>query len=62
MFQHNIGFTDIVIRYIIMMVVLILAGVLQSFGLMFLGVGVFLTAILGWCPIYNMVGFSTLKS
>jgi hypothetical protein len=61
MFHNNLGFTDIGIRYGVMMIVMILAGVFQSMWLVVLGVLVFLTAITGWCPIYNMIGFSTRR-
>lgn len=61
MFKNNLGFADIGTRYGIMMIVMILAGVFQSMWLVVLGVLVFLTAITGWCPIYNMIGFSTRR-
>jgi hypothetical protein len=61
MFQHNLGFADIGVRYMIMMVFMILAGALQMMVFMVVGVIFFLTAILGWCPIYNMLGISTRK-
>lgn len=59
MFKNNLGFVDIGIRYGIMMIIMILAGVFQSMWLVVLGVLVFMTAITGWCPIYNMIGFTT---
>lgn len=59
MFNHNLSFIDIGIRYIIMMVFMILAGVTGHMFFVYLGVLAFLTAILGWCPMYTMVGFRT---
>ncbi len=61
MFQHNLSFADIGVRYMIMMVFMILAGALQMMGFLIIGVIFFLTAILGWCPIYDMLGISTRK-
>lgn len=59
MFHHNLSFIDIGIRYIIMMVFMILAGVTHNMIFVYLGVLAFLTAILGWCPMYSMIGFRT---
>lgn len=60
MFKHNLSFLDIGIRYIVMMVFMILAGVTGNVILFtVLGVAAFLTAILGWCPMYDMIGFRT---
>lgn len=61
MFKNNLSFVDIGVRYTVMMAIMILAGVFQSMWLVVLGVVVFLTAITGWCPLYNMIGFSTRK-
>lgn len=59
MFNHNLSFIDIGIRYTLMMVFMILAGVTQEMFFLYLGVAAFLTAILGWCPMYSMIGFKT---
>lgn len=50
------NFRDIAIRYAILMLIVIVGGVLQSLPLMALGVVVFLTAILGYCPILHALG------
>lgn len=59
MFTYNLSFIDIGVRYAIMMVLMILAGVTTNLLFVYLGVLVFLTAILGWCPLYSMIGFRT---
>lgn len=47
----NLSFNEIIIRYAILIGIGILAGVFQSFILIVPAMIVFLTAILGWCPI-----------
>lgn len=56
---HNVGFTDMVLRYFIMMIVMILAGVFQSVVLVILGVLIFMTAISAWCPLYQLLRIKT---
>ena len=54
--EHNLNFVDIIIRYIVMMLVMILAGIFQSIVLTIIGVLIFLTAISAYCPIYQLLG------
>lgn len=56
--EYNMSFTDIGIRYALMMIFVILGGVFQSFALMGLGFVFFLVAITGWCPLLYMLGIN----
>jgi hypothetical protein len=60
-FENNMNFVDIGIRYMIMMVIMILGGILMSPVLWVLGVFFFLIGITGWCPLYHMLGINTAK-
>jgi hypothetical protein len=55
-FHVNMNFKDIAARYGMVMLVGIVGGVLQSIPIMALAIPLFLTAILGWCPIYQALG------
>ncbi len=50
-FRNNLGIDEIMLRYAIMLILGIAAGVLQQFWLIAPIMLVFLTAILGWCPL-----------
>jgi len=47
----NLNFSEIIIRYAVLMCIGIVAGVFQSFFLIIPAMAVFLTAVLGWSPI-----------
>lgn len=53
------SFFDISIRYILMMFAGILMGVFNQPAFLFLAVYFFLQAILGWCPLYAILGINT---
>ena len=50
------SFADIGFRYAMIMVVGIVGGILQSVPVMALAIPLFLTAILGYCPLYTLLG------
>ena len=54
-FNPNLSFNEIIIRYALLIGIGILAGVFQNFFLIIPAIGVFLTAILGWCPVKAMM-------
>ncbi len=55
--KYNLSFLDIAIRYFLLMILGIIGGLLAAPLLMVLLVlPVFLTAILGWCPVYQLLG------
>lgn len=54
--KYNLGFIDIAFRYTLMAALVIAGATTQSIWLMPLAVGVFLSAILGYCPLYDMLG------
>lgn len=55
-FHVNMNFADIGVRYGLIMVVGIVGGILQSVPIMALAIPLFLTAILGYCPLYTLLG------
>ncbi len=61
-FEYNLGFTEIVARLFLGMSLCILGGSLAHYFsaffivLSFIGFVLIITAILGWCPIYDLMG------
>jgi hypothetical protein len=53
---------EIVVRYVAMALVVIIGGMLHSSLIMALGVPIFLSAILGYCPLYQMLGINHADS
>ncbi len=58
---YNLNFTDIIIRYAIMMFIGILGGALHSIPLMVLSFPFFLSGILGWCPVFYVLNITHVK-
>jgi len=56
--DYNLSYTEVLFRYLLMAAMVILGGVTHSLPLMLLGLPFFLTGILGWCPIYSMLGIN----
>lgn len=50
-FNPNLSINEILLRYALLIGVGIIAGVLHAYWLAPVAIGVFLTAILGWCPL-----------
>lgn len=61
-FENNMSMVDVVARYVIMMFCMILGVLLQIKLFWIIGVYFFLTGILGWDPVYEMLGINTKKS
>lgn len=59
--QYNMSLADIVIRYVLMMALVITGGLMGNLWIMILGLPFFLAAILGYCPIYGILGINTCK-
>lgn len=57
--QTNVGNIDRIVRAVIglALIALTLAGTIGAWG--WIGVVPLLTAALGFCPVYTMLGFST---
>jgi hypothetical protein len=56
--EHNMNMFDVIIRYAMLMVIVIVGGIFHSLPLMLLGMPFFFSAILGWCPIFHMLGIN----
>ncbi|MFN3939059.1 MAG: hypothetical protein ACK4IY_00640 [Chitinophagales bacterium] len=54
-FRNNLTFDEILLRYAIMLLLGITAGVLHQFWMIIPTMFVFLEAIMGWCPIKQML-------
>lgn len=57
-FQYNLSFTDISIRYALIMALGIAFGFTLFYPFIVLAVIIFMTAVTGICPIYNMLGIN----
>jgi fatty acid desaturase len=56
--QYNMNIFDIMIRYVILMILVIIGGALRSIPIMLLGLPFFWSAILGWSPIFYLLGIN----
>jgi len=56
--QHNMNMIDVILRYSVLMLFVILGGVLGSIPVMLIGLPFFWSAILGFCPIYWVLGIN----
>lgn len=56
--QHNMNMFDVILRYAMLMVIVIIGGALHSIPIMLLGLPFFWSAILGWCPIFHILGIN----
>ena len=54
-FNPNLKFDEIIVRYALLLIVGIVVGVLKLYFLIPLVMAIFLTAVLGWCPIKAMI-------
>ena len=50
-FNPNLKMDEIMLRYVLLILVGIAGGVLQNWWFVIPVMAIFLTAILGWCPI-----------
>lgn len=53
---HNMSMIDVVLRYAMLMIIVVVGGALGSIPIMLLGLPFFWTAILGFCPVYWALG------
>jgi len=60
-FKSNLDFTEVFMRYMLLMLVVIIAGVTLQYWLVIPAMIIFLTAILGWCPIKQWITNSKTK-
>jgi len=58
---YNLSITEIIVRFYIVLGLGILLGVLNAPWMVFLAMLVFLTGILGWCPVYAALGINHHK-
>jgi ABC-type polysaccharide/polyol phosphate export permease len=59
--EKNIGTVDKIIRILVglVLIALVFVGPQTPWG--WIGVPVILIALVGWCPLYKLVGFSSCK-
>lgn len=60
--SYNLSVYDIALRYTLMAIFIIIGGLFGMYWMMILGVGFFLSAILGMCPIYSVIGINNAKN
>lgn len=56
--SYNMNFFDVILRYSILMILVIIGGAIQSVPFMLLGLPFFWSAILGWCPLFHFLGIN----
>ncbi len=56
--DHNLSYKDVLFRYFLMAAMVITGGVLHALPVMLMGLPFFLTGILGWCPVYTVLGIN----
>ncbi len=56
--EYNLSYKEVLFRYLLMAAIVIAGGLMHSLPVMLVGLPFFLTAILGWCPLYAMVGIN----
>jgi len=56
--QYNMSIFDIMLRYVMLMILVIIGGALRSIPIMLLGLPFFWSAILGWSPIFYLLGIN----
>ena len=54
--KQNMNMFDTIIRYAFLMIIVIIGGALGSIPVMLLGMPFFFAGILGWCPIFHVLG------
>jgi hypothetical protein len=59
--KTNVGATDKTIRIVIGVVFIILAVLTKSWWLVIIGLIPLITGLIGYCPLYTLLGISTCK-
>lgn len=54
-FEFNLSISEIVVNYVLMMVVIFIAGFSGHWGLAIVGLPLFLRGLMGWCPIKTLL-------
>jgi len=60
--KTNVGATDKTIRIVIGVVFIILAVLSKSWWLVIIGLLPLITGLIGYCPLYTLLGISTCKT
>ncbi len=56
--NHNMSMIDVILRYAMLMIIVVIGGAMGSIPIMLLGLPFFWTAILGFCPVYWALGIN----
>ena len=54
--KPNLNFYDITLRYVLVFLLGIVFGITQMWVFLGIAVLLFITAVTGWCPIYDIMG------
>lgn len=54
-FEFNLSISEIVVTYVVMMVVIFIAGFSGHWRLAIVGLPLFLRGLMGWCPIKTLL-------
>lgn len=50
-FEFNLSISEIVVTYVVMLLVIVIAGFSGHWGFAVLGLPLFLRGLMGWCPL-----------
>ena len=53
--EYNLSLNEIIGRYFAMLLLVIIGGVMHSLLFMLIGMPFFITGLLGWCPVYQVL-------
>ena len=56
--EYNLSFYEVIGRYALMMLIVIIGGIMHSLPIMILAIPFFTTGLLGWCPLYQILGIN----
>ncbi len=59
--KPNLNFYDIIIRYGLVFLLGIVFGITQMWVFLVLAIILFITAVTGWCPIFDLFGIDHQK-
>ena len=60
-FAPNLSITEIFLRHYMLMFVGIAAGIFKTPAIILLALPFFITAMTGWCPLYQILGINHHK-
>ncbi|MFT7587865.1 MAG: hypothetical protein ACI959_000069 [Limisphaerales bacterium] len=60
-FAYNMGFSDIIVHYVVMMLIGIIGGLAGNIWIMLFAIPFMLSAVLAWSPVFLFFGRDTFS-